>query len=418
MKSVKTALVGIGVIGGVLLLAGGLAASRFLFAPPPPPPFEQVETVAVVDVNSVAWRPTADLVGTAFAIQTVTVSNEVAGTVTSVNFDSGQVVEAGAVLLTLDDSTERAELAAFEAAIRAAESNTRMVESDIELAESKVRRMRQAVENKAAPEMDMDEANAGLVSAKANLDRMRAEIETAKARAEQTRTVIAKKTLKAPFKARTGIRTVQPGQYLQEGAEIVMLQSVTDKIYLDFAIPQEHLSRVKVGDVVTATSSVLGDEPTRIEVVAIDAALNRDTRNVRVRSIVPNQDERLRPGMFVDVRVPVGAESQFPAIPATAVRRAPFGDHVFVVVPGDKPGSLKASQRFIRTGPSVGGDVIVLEGLKPGERVAADGSFKLREGVTVVAGAPGAPAGGGARGEPGKAPSEPAPAPAAAASVK
>lgn len=396
MKSVKTALVGVSVIGGVLLVAGGLWGWKKYFTPPPPPPFEMMETVGVVDVKPMAWRPTADLVGTVFALQTVTLSNEVAGTVTAVNFDSGQVVEAGTVLVTLDDSTERAELAAFEAAIRAAESNTRMVQSDIELAEKKVRRTRQAVESKAAPEMEMDEATAGLVNATANLDRMRAEIETAKARAEQTRTIIAKKSLKAPFKARASIRTVHPGQYLKEGSEIVALESVTDTIYLDFAIPQEHMSRVKLGMSVMATSAVLGDKPTRIDVVAIDSAVSRDTRNMRVRAVVPNEGERLRPGMFVDVKVPVGEEATFPAIPSTAVRRAPFGDHVFVVVPGEKPQSLKASQRFIRTGPAIGTDVIVLEGLKEGERVASDGSFKLHEGVTVIPGAPAAPAGPGA----------------------
>jgi membrane fusion protein (multidrug efflux system) len=394
MKSVKTVLVGVSVIGGVLLLAGGLAYWKYQqFKQPPPPAFEQVESVVVVPTKLIPWRPTADLVGTVFAIQSVMVSNEVAGTVKDVNFDSGQLVEAGAVLLTLDDSTERAELASSEASIRAAESNTKMVESDIGLAETKVRRMRQAVDNKAAPEMDMDEATAGLTSAKANLDRMKAEIESAKARAEQIRTVIAKKTLKAPFKARAGIRTVQPGQYLKEGSDIVGLQSITDTIYLDFAIPQEHMARVKPGDYVMATSSVLGNEPTRIDVVAVDAAVNRDTRNVRVRALVQNPNERLKPGMFVDVKVPVGEESQFISIPNTAIRRAPFGDHVFVVVPGDKPGSLKASQRFIKTGPNIGGDVIILDGLKDGEKVAADGSFKLREGVTVVAG-PTAPAGG------------------------
>lgn len=390
MKSIKTALVGVSVIGGVLLLAGGLWYwKKQQMNAPPPPPFEQVETVAVVPTKLIPWRPMADLVGTVFAIQSVMVSNEVAGTVKEVNFDSGQLVEAGTAVLTLDDSTERAELAASVASIRAAESNTRMVESDIGLAETKVRRMRQAVDNKAAPEMDMDEATAGLTNAKANLDRMKAEIESARARADQIRTLIAKKTLKAPFKARAGIRNVQPGQYLKEGSEIVALQSITDTIYLDFAIPQEHMSRVKPGDRVMATSSILGNEPTRIDVVAVDAAVNRDTRNVRLRALVPNPNERLKPGMFVDVKVPVGDESMFISIPNTAIRRAPFGDHVFVVVPGDKPGSLKASQRFIRTGPSIGGDVIVLEGLKDGEKVAADGSFKLREGVTVVAGVPG-----------------------------
>lgn len=391
-SKIKSALVGVGVIGGVLLLGGGLAGWKYVqLTAPPPPAYEHTESVEIAEVKSVNWRPMADLVGTVFALKSVTVANEVAGTVSEVRVESGQVVEAGAVLLTLDSSTERAELSAAEGAIQSAESNARMVQSDLALAETKVRRMRQAVENKAAPEMELDEADAALVSAKANLDRMTAEIETAKARAEQIRTIIRKKTLVAPFRARAGIHGVQPGQYLKEGSEIVRLESVDDTIYLDFAIPQEHMARVKPGDSVMATSVLFGEKPVKIDVVAVDAAVNRETRNVRLRAVVPNPDGRLCPGMFVDVQVPVGESSAFVAIPSTAVRRAPYGDHVFVAVPGQSPGSLKASQRFIRTGPNVGADVIVLEGLSPGDRIATTGSFKLSDGVGIMAAAPAGP---------------------------
>lgn len=388
---IKSALVGVGIIGGVLLVGGGLAGWKYAQLSAPATGFEHAETVEIAEVKSVEWRPMADLVGTVFALKSVTVANEVAGTVSEVNVESGQVVEAGAVLFALDASTERAELGAAEAAIHSAESNARMVQSDLALAETKVRRMRQAVENKAAPEMELDEADAALVSAKAHLDRTTAEIETAKARAEQIRTIIRKKTLVASFRARAGIHGVQPGQYLKEGSEIIRLESVDDTIYLDFAVPQEHMARVKVGDTVMASSALFGDKPVRIEVVAVDASVNRETRNVRLRALVPNRDGRLRPGMFVDVQVPVGESSAFVAIPNTAVRRAPYGDHVFVAVPGETPGSLKASQRFIRTGPNVGSDVIVLEGLSPGDRVATVGSFKLSDGVGIMAAAPAAP---------------------------
>lgn len=391
---------------GVIVFVGVVFASVYAAkrlksgGPPDGGGYEPAEAVEAVTARSVTWQPTADLVGTVFALRSVTLSNEVAGTVTEVAFESGQVVEPGQVLLTLDSRTEQAELEAALASIRAAESNRAMVESDISLADSNLRRMRQAVESNAAPKMDVDQAEASLTSSKANLLRMSAEIDAAKARVEQIRSVIAKKSLKAPFKARAGIRNVHPGQYLQEGAEIVRLESIDDRIYIDFALPQEHLARVKPGDSVMAKSSVLGDEPIRIEVVALDAAANRETRNVRLRSIVDNTAQRLRPGMFVDVRVPVGPEQTFVAIPATAVRRASFGDHVFVLAPGEKPDDTRAKQRFVKVGPSVGQELIILDGLADGDRVAAAGSFKLRDGVKVVVGAPGGGPGGGAQGGP------------------
>lgn len=387
---IGTALV---VLGGLAVVAGGLGYWKYAeLSAPPAPGFEPAEAVQVVTAQKVNWRPTADLVGTVFALRSVTVSNEVAGTVTKVGFDSGELVEAGRILITLDAATEEAELKAAEASIRVAESNTKMVESDIRLAESNLRRMKQAQEAKAAPQMDVDQAEANLASSTANLQRMAAEIDQARARAEQIRSVIAKKTLRAPFKARASIRTVQPGQYLKEGSEIVALQSIDDTIYLDFALPQDQLIRVKPGDSVMANSAVLGAEPVRIEVVAIDSSANSETRNVRLRSIVANPGERLRPGMFVDVQVPVGDEQSYVSIPSTAVRRAPYGDHVFIVGPGEKnPQELRVKQRFVKLGPSLGNSVIVIDGLKEGDRIAAAGSFKLREDALVMEGtAPGA----------------------------
>jgi membrane fusion protein (multidrug efflux system) len=201
---------------------------------------------------------------------------------------------------------------------------------------------------------------------------------------------LSKKVLVAPFKAMAGLRNVHPGQYLSEGQAMVGLQSVDEDIFLDFAIPQEHLDKVRVGAVFESKTSVTATGELPITVVAIDAAANYDTRNIRVRSVVPNADGRLRPGMFVDVQVPIAQHTPFPSIPMTAVRRAAYGDHVFVIEPGEA--GLKATQRFVKLGPTQESDVLVLDGLKPGERVAGAGSFKLFDGSTVIEG--GAPAGG------------------------
>ncbi|CAG0955694.1 Multidrug export protein AcrE [Phycisphaerales bacterium] len=400
LKSIVTAAV---ILVGLLATAGGLAFWKVRSNHGEPnQAFEPAETTEVVAARVVPWRPEARLVGTVISVRSVTVSSEVSGVVKEVHFESGAIVEAGQLLLTLDASTEQADLAASEANVRVMEAAARVVETNIQLWESNTRRLTQAVEASAASATELDTAKATLASARAQLDRANAEWEQAKARVEQVKALIEKKSIKAPFRAKAGLRNVHLGQYLAEGTVIVGLQGLDDNIYLDFALPQEQGHRVKPGDSVMATSAVLGEEPVRIEVVAIDAAVDTSTRNVRIRAVVSNKEGRLRPGMFVDISVPVGEMQDYIMIPGTAVRRASYGDHVFVIAPGDG-GMLRAKQRFIKLGPSVGTGVIVLQGLAAGDEVAASGSFKLREGAAVNK-AGSAPAHGAAHGAPESAP--------------
>ncbi len=212
----------------------------------------------------------------------------------------------------------------------------------------------------------------------------------------QVQVRLAKLTLRAPFRARAGLRYVHEGQYLKEGVTVVRLEEVSARIYLDFAIPQDHAARVRPGASVMATAAVLGPGPVKIEVVALDAAVDGDTRNIRVRAILDDPEGVLRPGMFVQLRVPVSDPQPYVVVPATAVRRASYADQVFVVVPGEKPEELRAKQRFVKLGPTIGDDVIVLEGVAAGEQVATTGSFKLRDGALVMPAAPAAPAADGA----------------------
>ncbi len=352
--------------------------------------FELAETVQVVAARSAPFQKMAQLSGTVVPVRAVTLATEVSGVVREISFDSDQVVEEGQVLLKLDTSTEEADLAAAEASIGVSQASVRAAEASVKLWEANLARMEEAMKARAVAATEMDNAKAQLDAGRAQVDKARSEVEQAKARADQVRTQIEKKAIRSPFKARTGLRNIHKGQYLSEGATIVSLQGVTDDIYLDFAIPQEYLNEVKQGDTVIAQSAVLGNEPARIQIVAIDAEANYETRNVRVRTRVDNRQGKLRQGMFVDVSVPVGPTTRPIVIPATAVRRAAFGDHVFVVGPSAganaKPGELRVQQRFVTLGPMIGSDVVVLSGLKDGEEVAAAGSFKLRDGALVVRG--------------------------------
>ena len=137
---------------------------------------------------------------------------------------------------------------------------------------------------------------------------------------------------------------------------------------------------------VEARSEVFAGGASLITVQAIDSSVDRSTRNVRIRAVVDNKDGRLKPGTYIDVEVPMGAPEAHIKIPLTAVRRASYGDHVFIIAQGEKPEELRAKQRFITAGAVVGNEVFVLSGIEAGEKIAADGSFKLRDGALVMIG--------------------------------
>jgi membrane fusion protein (multidrug efflux system) len=297
------------------------------------------------------------------------------------------IVEEGDVILTLDDTSDQADLAAAEASVRVAEASVEVMDVRIKLARTELERMQGAADAKAVAAMELDRSRSELERAGADRVRLLAEVDQARAQVDQVRARLDKMVIRSPFRARAGLRSIHEGQYLAEGTNVVMLEEVADKIYLDFPIPQEYAPRVHPGLVVMATADVLGPEPVRIEVAAIDAVVNNETRNLRVRAIVDNKEGRLRPGMFVQIRVPVEETKEYVVVPSTAIRRASYADQIFVVEPGtpeDAPGTLRVSQRFVKLGPTVGADVIVLEGIKEGETVAATGSFKLRQGAMVT----------------------------------
>ncbi|QOJ00739.1 MAG: efflux RND transporter periplasmic adaptor subunit [Phycisphaeraceae bacterium] len=407
----KRAWIVAGVVAGVAVVVGGVVAVRYSVINLPGMDFvkstdpgaaggggdggggggyEPSESVELVDAAVLSWQPTADLVGTVFAVRSVTVQNELAGVVRTVGFTSGDVVEAGRVLIQQDDTVERADLAAAEAAVRVAEAGIAQAEVQVKLAEVELARIAGA-DPGAVAAIERDRATTRLDAARAERTRLVAEQEQSAARAGQVRARLEKMTIRAPFRARAGMRNVHEGQYLAEGAEVVSLQELTPTIYLDFAVPQEYVPLVRPGTTVMATGELLGPEPVGVRVVAMDSTVNRETRNVRVRSEVDNARGVLTPGMSVRVRVPIESPQSRVSVPSTAVRRTAYASMVFVVAP-DAKGDLRASQRVVTLGRTVGDRVIVLDGLREGERVAGAGAFKLRDGVKVV---PGVPGGGG-----------------------
>jgi membrane fusion protein (multidrug efflux system) len=317
-------------------------------------PSEPSETITVAPVRQDVERPTTTAIGTVLALRSVTLRNELAGTVRHVALVPGQIVEAGTVLVALDVEVERAELAALEA--RAA------------LAETTLARLERLILEKATSATTVDQARATRDVARADIAR--------------TRAIIERKTIRAPFRARVGLADVHPGQYLDAGTQLTTLQAVMNAVHVDFAVPQTVASTLQRGTRVRVTSS-LGDASHTAEIVAIDARVNPETRNATIRARLEGTLAALpAPGASVQVSVPTGPPQPTLVIPATALRKGPEGDQVFIVASA-ADGQLRAEARRVETGALVGDNVLVRAGLTSGERVATSGSFKLRDGMRV-----------------------------------
>jgi membrane fusion protein, multidrug efflux system len=352
-----------GRIGSVLLLAvvvltaGALAAwkrgaihdSEIAAASQPEP----VETATMATAREQQYRATTIAIGTVLALNSITLRNELAGTVRRVNLNPGQMVEAGTVLVALDVSVEEAELDAQAA--------------QADLAATTLARLERLRAAQATSQEEVDQARAARAVARAEMARIRA--------------IIAKKTIRAPFRARLGLSDVHPGQYLNEGTELTTLQGVDAAANVDFTVAQAVAAQLVSGQSVAVVPSE-GARPLRARIVAVDARVDPTTRNALVRARIESQAPA--PGASVRVEVPVGGSTTAVGIPVSALRKGPDGDHVFLIA-ADSAGRLRAHLQPVESGTVVGDEVLILSGLSPGQQVATSGSFKLREGVLVAA---------------------------------
>jgi len=341
------------VVGAGILLAAwkrsaNLAAETAASNQPEP-----VELVTLATAEPRQHRQTTTAIGTVLALRSITLRNELPGTVRHASLTSGQIVEAGTVLVALDVSVEAAELQAQEA--------------EATLAQTTLERLERLRQHQATSQEEVDQA--------------RAQLDVARAQIARTRAIIAKKTIRAPFRARVGLADVHTGQYLNEGVQLTTLQGVSDAAHVDFAVAQSVAASLRAG----MTVEVLTDDdaiPHAARRVAVDARVDPTTRNATVRARLVATSHAPAPGASVKVKVPVGALGTAVAIPVSALRKGPGGDHVWVVVT-DSTGARRVHERAVRTGPVWGDTVLILDGISLGEQVAASGSFKLREAVRV-----------------------------------
>lgn len=314
--------------------------------------------VTTVIAKRETWPSTLSVIGSAAAIQGVTVSADLPGTIDKIHFESGQWVHEGDIMVELDTRQERAQLASLEA--------------QRDLAKVNFDRAQQLVKSGVIARQEYDNADAQQKATEAQVGDVKA--------------AIARKTIRAPFSGILGIRQVSLGQYLAAGQAIVSLQSL-NPIYVNFGVPQQDTGKVIPGHVMRVTNNDLPGMAFTGRIIALDSVINEQTRNIQVQAVVTNKDNKLRPGMFLQVELPMGQPRQVVPLPASAINYAPYGDSVFVITDMKDPKGNSyrgVRQQVVKIDGSRGDQVAVISGLNPGDEVVSSGVFRLRNGAPVL----------------------------------
>ena len=352
-RSVTLAICLLIAIGGFVFGIKVLQIGKMMSTPMVMPP----TTVSSAVVKEEDWAPTLSAIGSVSAVQGAVVSAELGGVVAEINFQSGGVAKKGDVLMRLDSSAEEAQLHTAEA--------------DLELAKANLERERDL--RKVVSKQELDTAQSTFGQKQGAVDNMRA--------------FITKKQIRAPFDGMLGIRQVNVGQMINSGQQVVQLTAL-DRVYVDFALPQQNLPQLAAGYEARVHADALPGREFKGKVTAINSMVDNVTRNISLQATFDNPDHELHPGMFVKVDVILPEKSKTLVIPGSAVSYAPYGNSVFVIDKKKDPKTGKESQSlrqaFVRIGEARGDFVAVTEGLKAGDVVVSTGVFKLRNGMPVV----------------------------------
>ena len=343
-------LVGLGLVVGFLIgtkviQIKALIASAENFEVPP-------EYVTSATVTKESWKQTLDAVGSLTAVQGVLVSTEVAGKVEDFHFESGESVESGQLLVELDTSTEKAQLAAAQA--------------EADLASINLDRAKKLRQSNTVAAAELDSAQAAFLAAEAQVENLEA--------------MITKKRISAPFSGRLGIRQVNLGQFINNGDPIVSLQS-PDPIFIDFAFPQKWVALVATGLPVEVEIDSYPETMFGGRLTAMNPEVDASTRTINLRATLDNPNGKLLPGMFGRVSVVLPEEKPQKVVPATAILHASYGDSVFVIK--EKDGRKFVEQQFVRVGEARGDFVSINAGPEAGSTIVSTGAFKLRQGMRV-----------------------------------
>ncbi|HKI59532.1 MAG TPA: efflux RND transporter periplasmic adaptor subunit [Mariprofundaceae bacterium] len=317
-------------------------------------------TVTAMEAKFEQWQPKIRSVGSLRARQGAMIVAERASTVEAVHFKAGEEVRAGKLLLELEAGEEKAQFKAAKAAQALA---------------------------KITLERDQEQIKVHAIS-QAKLDAAKADFQAKQAQVEQLQAVLDKLQIHAPFSGRLGVSTISVGQYMNAGATIISLQA-SDKMLIDFNIPQRQLAEVKAGQSVSLHSSTFAGRHFKGEIVAIDSRVDTNTRNVHVEALIDNAKGDLVPGMFAEVYIETGASKAYLTLPQTAITYNAYGTTVFVARPGKPSEDGKepmpvAEQIFVKTGAVRGDQVALLSGINEGDIVVTSGQMKLKNGTPLI----------------------------------
>jgi membrane fusion protein (multidrug efflux system) len=354
-KKVVKAILAVFALFVILAVIKGLQIFTMISAKPPMP----LETVTSAVVKEEDWAPTLSAVGSISAVQGAVVATELGGVVSQIAFENGSTSKKGDLLVQLDASAEEAQLHSAEA--------------DVELARADLERSRDLAARKVISKAELDAAESKFKQKNASVDQMRS--------------MITKKTVRAPFDGQLGIRQVNAGQMINAGQQVVSLQSL-DPVFADFALPQQHFAKLSQGLEIRVTTDAVPGRVFNGKLTAVNSMVDVATRNVSVQATLENPDHVLRPGMFAKVEVVLPEKARALVIPGSAISYAPFGDSVFVIDKTKDPKTGKESQtirqQFVRVGEARGDLVSITKGLKAGDTVVGTGVFKLRNGMAVT----------------------------------
>jgi membrane fusion protein, multidrug efflux system len=319
----------------------------------------QTQTVSATRAGLSQWQPQIEAVGSLRALNGADLSLEVSGVVDSIDFQSGDDVKAGDVLLKLRSDDDVAKLQSLQATADLNEINYERDQKQFKM---------QAVSQAT---IDTDVAN----------------LKNAKAQVAQQQAILDKKTLHAPFAGHLGIRAVDLGQYLGAGTTIVTLQAL-DPIFMDFFVPQQAVDQIRIGQRVNVKVDAYKDRTFEGEISALNPRVDASSRNVQIRATLKNPDHKLLPGMYATVDIATSAPQDLITLPQTAITYNPYGDTIYIIDTkgadaNGKPQQI-ARQTFVTTGATRGDQVSVLKGVNEGDMVVTSGQLKLHNGTAVM----------------------------------
>lgn len=334
---------------GLLLIPAALLTGCKGEQKPAMNPLNAPVTVEVAEVQVGALQQSLAAVGSLSSPQSTPIAPQIGGKLVALNIEQGALAKKGMVLARLDDAALRAQLMAAQSTL----ANARQVYA-----------------------RDQQIANTGALSAQ-EVDRDAAAVRSAEASLAQAQANLDYTTLRAPFAGTLGIRLVSMGTYVAPGTTLVTLQSL-DPLYLDFSLPQNELAQVRAGQAVHfSVDGVKGDFSGKV--LAVNPALNADSRSIQVRASVPNPGRQLKPGMFANVQLQTGSVPQALFVPQQAVVAEGVARKIWVV-----DGSNNATLRDVTLGQYQTNLVQVTSGLNAGERVIAAGLQKMRPKAKLV----------------------------------